>query len=139
MIIRSIIENINDTPLIELKRIYKGKGHLFAKMEYVQPGGSIKDRAALQIIKDALDDGRLVRNQPVIEQTSGNMGSGLAVVCMAYENPFTHIGISPYAQKTIGVIKPTPYLYQNIRELSNDGYQVARRDVLCPTSRWLPI
>ncbi len=104
MIIRSIIGSINNTKLIELKRIYNGKGHLYAKMEHVQPGGSIKDRAALQIIRDALDDGRLMKNQPVIEQTSGNMGSGLAVVCMAFGNPFTavlSVGNSPERVKIL--------------------------------------
>ena len=98
MIFQSITEHINNTPLIELKKIYKGKGHLFAKMEHIQPGGSVKDRAALQIIKDAYSNGRLVKNQTVIEQTSGNMGAGLAVVCTAFANPFIavmSVGNSP--------------------------------------------
>ena len=43
MIIQSITEHINNTPLIELKKIYKGKGQLFAKMEHIQPGGSVKN------------------------------------------------------------------------------------------------
>jgi len=104
MIFQSITEHINNTPLIELKKIYKGKGQLFAKMEHIQPGGSVKDRAALQIIKDAYSDGRLVKNQPVIEQTSENMGAGLAVVCLAFANPFTavmSIGNSPERVKII--------------------------------------
>jgi cysteine synthase len=104
MIFQSITELINHTPLIELKKIYKGKGHLFAKMEQIQPGGSVKDRAALQIIKDAYSNGRLVKNQTVIEQTSGNMGAGLAVVCVAFANPFIAVmstGNSPERVKMI--------------------------------------
>src|SRR5665648_117988 len=104
MILHSITEHINNTPLIELKKIYKGKGKLYAKMEYIQPGGSIKDRAALQIIKDAYSNGRLVKNQPVIEQTSGNMGAGLAVVCLAFGNPFSavlSVGNSPERVKIL--------------------------------------
>jgi len=104
MIFQSITGLINNTPLIELRKIYKGKGKLFAKMEHIQPGGSVKDRAALQIIKDAYLNGRLVKNQPVIEQTSGNMGAGLAVVCLAFDNPFTavlSIGNSPERVKIL--------------------------------------
>lgn len=104
MIFQSITGHINNTPLIELRKIYKGKGKLFAKMEHIQPGGSVKDRAALQIIKDAYSDGRLVKKQAVIEQTSGNMGAGLAVVCLAFDNPFTavmSIGNSPERVKIL--------------------------------------
>jgi len=104
MLIKDITEQINNTPLIELKRIFRGKGHLYAKMEHVQPGGSIKDRAALQIIKDAYANGNLVKGQPVIEQTSGNMGSGLAVVCGSSGNPFTavmSVGNSPQRVKIL--------------------------------------
>lgn len=85
----SIKQHINKTPLIELRNIYKGKGHLYAKMEHIQPGGSVKDRVALQMIDDAYSDGRLKKGQPVMEMTSGNMGAGLAVVCAACGNPFT--------------------------------------------------
>lgn len=79
---------IGNTPLIELKKIHEGPGRLFAKIEFLQPGGSVKDRAALQIICDAYAEGRLRAGQPVVEMTSGNMGAGLAVVCAVFGNPF---------------------------------------------------
>lgn len=104
MTIKNITEHINNTPLIELKKIYKGKGHLYAKMEHIQPGGSVKDRVALQMIRDAYSDGRLLKGMPVIEMTSGNMGAGLAVVCGATENPFTAVmslGNSPERVKIL--------------------------------------
>jgi cysteine synthase A len=105
MIIQNITEQINNTPLIELKKIYKGKGHLYAKMEHLQPGGSIKDRVALQVIKDAYSDGRLTRGRPVIEMTSGNTGSGLAVVCLAYGNPFTAVMSEGHGQQRIKILE----------------------------------
>lgn len=83
-----ITDFICNTPLIELSNMWTGKGRLLAKMEYIQPGGSVKDRAALKIIDDAYGDGRLRKGQPVVEMTSGNMGAGLAVVCGAMGNPF---------------------------------------------------
>ena len=61
MLLRNITDHINRTPLIELRKIYAGKGHLYAKMEQIQPGGSIKDRVALQMITDAYTDGKIGR------------------------------------------------------------------------------
>ena len=60
-------------------------------MEHIQPGGIVKDRVALQMIRDAYSDGRLVKGMPVIEMTSGNMGAGHVVVCGAFGNPFTAV------------------------------------------------
>ena len=54
----------------------------------MQPGGSVKDRAAYQIIKDAYERGDLKKGQPVVEMTSGNMGAGMAIVCKQLGNPF---------------------------------------------------
>jgi cysteine synthase len=82
---------IGNTPLISLSRVFNGTGRLLAKVEFMQPGGSVKDRAALRIIEDAYADGRLVKGRSVVEMTSGNMGAGLAVVCNVFGNPFTAV------------------------------------------------
>jgi cysteine synthase len=87
-VVDSALGLIGNTPLIALDRLHRGPGRILAKAEFVQPGGSIKDRAALTILKCALRDGRLKHGQPVVEMTSGNMGSGLAVVCAVLGNPF---------------------------------------------------
>lgn len=89
-VLTNITDFIGNTPLMELRHVWNGKtkGRILAKMEFVQPGGSIKDRAALQIINDAYKNGKLINGQPVVEMTSGNMGAGLAVVCGAMGNPF---------------------------------------------------
>lgn len=95
---------IGNTPLIQITRISSGKLKLFAKAEFVQPGGSVKDRAALEIIRSAYAAGHLVPGQPVVEMTSGNMGAGLAVVCNVYGNPFTAVmsaGNSPERAKML--------------------------------------
>ena len=76
MIKKGTLELINNTPLIALDRIIEGK-IIHAKAEYMQPGGSVKDRAAYQIIKDAYEMGDLKKGQPVVEMTSGNMGAGI--------------------------------------------------------------
>lgn len=84
----SAVDGIGNTPLVALDRIYQGRGRIFAKMEFVQPGGSVKDRIALRIIQDARASGVLQPGQFVVEQTSGNTGAGLAVVCAVLGHPF---------------------------------------------------
>lgn len=78
----SIIETIGATPLVALERLcHDLPGRVLLKIEYFNPGFSIKDRIARQIIEDAEKDGRLKPGSTVIELTSGNTGTGLAVVC----------------------------------------------------------
>lgn len=85
----SAIETIGDTPLVELSRFARGLGgRLLVKLEYLNPGGSKKDRIARQIIEDAEMDGTLQPGQPVVELTSGNTGTGLAIVCAVKGYPF---------------------------------------------------
>jgi cysteine synthase len=99
------LELITKTPILHLDRIDKGvKGKLFGKLEFLQPGGSVKDRAAYQIIKDAYNSGRLSKGQTVVEMTSGNMGAGLALVCRQFGNPFVAVmskGNSPERRKIL--------------------------------------
>jgi cysteine synthase A len=85
----SVVDAIGNTPLVELSRFTRGLGgRLLAKLEYLNPGGSKKDRNARQVIEDAEADGSLKPHQPVVEMTSGNMGTGLAVVCAVKGYPF---------------------------------------------------
>jgi cysteine synthase len=83
----SALDLVGNTPLITLQRAHPGPGHLLAKAEFVQPGGSVKDRAARAILLAAKADGRLQPNAPVVEMTSGNMGAGLAVACAVLGHP----------------------------------------------------
>lgn len=78
----SVVEAIGDTPLVELSRLTRGlEGRILAKLDYLNPGFSKKDRVAKQIIEDAEAEGRLKPGQTVVELTSGNTGTGLAIVC----------------------------------------------------------
>jgi cysteine synthase A len=84
----SALDLIGHTPLLRLARIAGDRGTLLAKAEFLQPGASVKDRAARGAIEAARLDGRLAPGQAVVEMTSGNMGAGLAVVCAALGHPF---------------------------------------------------
>ena len=78
----SVLEAIGATPLVALDRLTEGRpGRIVAKLEYYSPGASIKDRVALAVVEAAERDGRLRPGGTVVELTSGNMGTGLAVVC----------------------------------------------------------
>jgi cysteine synthase A len=78
MIAGSIIDVIGKVPLIRLSKI--SSGNVFVKAEFINPGGSIKDRVAKYIIETALEDGRLKPGMVIIEATSGNTGIGLSLV-----------------------------------------------------------
>ncbi|WP_315806296.1 MULTISPECIES: cysteine synthase family protein [unclassified Bradyrhizobium] len=83
----SALDLVCGTPMIALERAHPGHGRLLAKAEFLQPGGSVKDRAARAILLAAKADGRLQPSAPVVEMTSGNMGAGLAVACAVLEHP----------------------------------------------------
>jgi cysteine synthase len=88
----SVVDAIGDTPLVELARIGRmAGGRILAKLDYLNPGFSKKDRIARQIIEDAERDGLLAPGQTVIELTSGNTGTGLAIVCGAKSYPFVAV------------------------------------------------
>jgi len=88
----SVIETIGDTPLVELSRLTAGlDGRILAKLEFLNPGYSKKDRIARQIIEDAEAEGKLRPGQTVVELTSGNTGTGLAIVCGVKGYPFVAV------------------------------------------------
>ena len=90
-VLGSSAEAIGKTPLVRLDRLTKFhnvKGTILAKLEYLNPGFSKKDRAALGIIEEAEKSGMLAPGQTVVELTSGNMGTGLAIVCSVKGYPF---------------------------------------------------
>ena len=86
MVVKNATELIGNTPLLELTNIEKKyglKAKIFAKMEYFNPAGSIKDRIAMQMIKDAEEAGLVNENTTFIEPTSGNTGIGIASIATA--------------------------------------------------------
>ena len=90
----SVIDVIGGTPLISLDRLtraYGVEGSIVAKLDYLNPGFSKKDRAALGVIEAAEASGELKPEQTVVELTSGNMGTGLAIVCGIKGYPFVAV------------------------------------------------
>jgi cysteine synthase A len=90
----SIVDLIGRTPVLDLHRTVAAHGlagRLLCKLEYLNPGLSKKDRVALQMVTDARAGGRLRDGQTVVELTSGNTGTGLAIVCAALGHPFVAV------------------------------------------------
>jgi cysteinyl-tRNA synthetase len=78
----SILDQIGHTPMVEIKHLNPNpKVRMLAKLEYMNPGGSVKDRPALSMIESGIASGALTKDKIVIEATSGNTGIGLAMVC----------------------------------------------------------
>jgi cysteine synthase A len=77
---KSILETIGNTPHVLIKRLYPNSVEVWLKLERANPGGSVKDRAALAMIEDAEKAGVLKPGMTIIEPTSGNTGIGLAMV-----------------------------------------------------------
>ncbi|TNE49737.1 MAG: cysteine synthase A [Deltaproteobacteria bacterium] len=81
---KGFVGTVGNTPLIRLNKLSEETGcEILGKAEFLNPGGSVKDRAALHIIKDAEDRGALKPGGIVVEGTAGNTGIGLAHICLA--------------------------------------------------------
>jgi cysteine synthase A len=76
-----ITDLVGGTPMLRLKRLVPaGSADIFAKLEYLNPGGSVKDRAAIGIIRRAEQEGKLAPGGTIVEATAGNTGIGLALI-----------------------------------------------------------
>jgi cysteine synthase A len=103
---QGILKTIGNTPLVELSNLFdKTSINFFAKLESINPGGSIKDRTALNMLENAIENGKINKNTTVIESTSGNLGIGLAQVCAYHKLKFICI-VDPKANiQNINIIK----------------------------------
>lgn len=93
-ILQSVADAIGNTPLVRLDRLTAQAGvtgAILAKLEYLNPGSSKKDRAAQGILDEARRSGALKPGQTVIELTSGNTGTGLAILCAVQGHPFVAV------------------------------------------------
>ena len=91
-VLHSVLDAIGDTPVVELSRLTRGiDGRIVAKLDYLNPGFSKKDRVALRMIEEAEQEGLLDPGQTVVELTSGNAGTGFAIVCALKGYPFVAV------------------------------------------------
>jgi cysteine synthase A len=120
---------IGNTPLVALRRICHGPATLLAKAEFIQPGGSVKDRAARYIIEQAYASGSLHAGQPVVEMTSGNMGAGLAVVCNVYGNPFYAAMSAGNSKERVRMLEALGVRLELVPQVDGEPGQVTGADI----------
>ena len=80
-LMHSVVDAVGQTPLVRLRNIGRATPNvkLYLKLEYMNPGGSVKDRPALQMMRDAIADGRLTKDKILIDATSGNTGVAYSI------------------------------------------------------------
>src|SRR5262245_22645230 len=101
-----ILSAIGNTPLIRLNRaISETDFRVFAKLEGLNPGGSMKDRPAFSIIQHAIETGDIARGTVVIESSSGNMGIGLAQACSYFGLRFICVADPKTTSQNIHILK----------------------------------
>jgi O-acetylserine dependent cystathionine beta-synthase len=82
-IFKDIHSIIGNTPILEINSFSLPEGaHIFAKLEFMNPGGSVKDRLGQELLRDAIESGRLKRGGTIIEPTAGNTGIGIALAAL---------------------------------------------------------
>lgn len=82
-VFKNVHEIIGNTPIVEITQFELPEGvRLFAKLEFMNPGGSVKDRLGIELLRDALESGKLKEGGTIVEPTAGNTGIGLALAAV---------------------------------------------------------
>ena len=109
-----ITQTIGNTPMVRLSNWYRGKQNIFAKLEYFNPGGSVKDRIGFYMLREAEKEGKLKPGCTIIEPTAGNTGIAIAIAAarrgykMIFVVPGRFSGEKKALMKAVGA-----YLRQN--------------------------
>lgn len=131
----SVLDMIGDTPMVRLRSVERracadvDAVEIWAKCEFANPGGSVKDRAARQMILDAIADGRLVPGKTIIDSTSGNTGVAYSMIGAALGYPVTLVmpaNVS-LARKQITAAYGTEIIYSSEMEGSDGAIVLARQ------------
>ncbi len=138
--VESVARLVGSTPLVRLRRIGAGlRGiRLYAKCEFMNPGGSVKDRAALAMIWAALREGRLGRGRTLVDSTSGNTGVAYAWICAALAIPCALVmprNVSA-ARKRISAAYGARLLFSDPLEGSDGAIRMVRDVVAADPDRW---
>jgi cysteine synthase B len=131
--VATLADLVGNTPLLKIERISKDTPgvEIFAKLEYFNPGGSVKDRAAMQMVKDALADGRFEKGKTLIDSTSGNTGIALSWIGAALGFPVALVMPSNVsaARKRITAAYGAQLIYSDPLEGSDGAIRHVRREI----------
>lgn len=129
--IDSIVEAVGETPLVRLRNIERDVPgvKIYLKLEYANPGGSVKDRPALQMMRDAIADGRLTRDKTLIDATSGNTGVAYSLfgACLGYKIALVMPSNVSQARKNITQAFGTELIHSDPMEGSDGAIKLVRK------------
>lgn len=138
--IESVVEAVGDTPLLRLHTVTKDAPDVpvYAKLEFENPGGSVKDRAALRMILSAQRDGRLAKGKTLIDATSGNTGVAYSLFGAALGIPVRLVMPSNVSQarKDIARAFGTEIVFSDPLEGSDGAIRLAQKIVQEDPERW---
>ena len=130
----TITELVGDTPLVQIRKIARGLSsevRVLAKLEGFNPGGSVKDRAALRMIREAIRTGQLSPGQTIIDSTSGNTGIAIAMIGAALGYPVRLVLPSNVSDERKGIIRffDAEIVYSDPLEGSDGAIRLCRKIV----------
>lgn len=127
----SIVDAVGNTPLVRLRRITKAypQASIYLKLEYMNPGGSVKDRPALQMMRDAISDGRLTKDKTLIDSTSGNTGVAYSLfgAALGYRIALVMPENVSVARKNIARAYGTEIIFSDPMEGSDGAIRLAQQ------------
>jgi cysteine synthase B len=135
----SIVDLIGGTPLIRLGKLEPRPGvEIWAKAEFCNPGGSVKDRAALQMVKDGVASGALTRDKTIIDSTSGNTGVAYSMVgaALGYKVALVMPANVSAARKQISTSYGTEIIFSSELEGSDGAIRLVRQLVADSPSKY---
>ena len=129
--IDSIVEAVGNTPLVRLRSIEQDHPgvKIYLKLEYMNPGGSVKDRPALNMMRDAIADGRLTKERTLVDATSGNTGVAYSLfgACLGYKIALVMPSNVSQARKNITSAFGTELIFSDPMEGSDGAIRHVRR------------
>ncbi len=138
--IASIADAVGNTPLVRLRSLEREAPgvEIFLKLEYANPGGSVKDRPALQMMRDAIADGRLTKDKTLIDATSGNTGVAYSLygAALGYRVALVMPSNVSKARKEITRAFGTELIYSDPMEGTDGAIQKVRELVAEAPERW---
>ena len=130
----AVTELVGDTPLVQIRKVARGLSsevRVLAKLEGFNPGGSVKDRAALRMIREAIRTGQLSPGQTIIDSTSGNTGIAIAMIGAALGYPVRLVLPSNVSDERKGIIRffDAEIVYSDPLEGSDGAIRLCRKIV----------
>jgi cysteine synthase B len=129
--IDSIVEAVGNTPLVRLRSIEADNPgvKIYLKLEYMNPGGSVKDRPALNMMRDAIADGRLTKDRVLVDATSGNTGVAYSLfgACLGYKIALVMPSNVSQARKNITTAFGTELIFSDPMEGSDGAIRHVRK------------